>query len=182
MSESRFFEPPSGMTIGEIVALTGAQAKPGTDLSRHVTNIAPPDRAEAGDLTFVESGKFLDALKSTRAAACLIGRAVRVRRAGQSRRAAQPPAPGRFHRRGAQDVCERAAPGVAVRHHRHCAERRRSSVGQDRQGRDRRSRRRGRTQRRGRRRHRDRRDGGDRTRGPDRPRLLDRSRLHHHAF
>ena len=73
MSESRFFEPPSGMTIGEIVALTGAQAKSGTDLSRHVTDIAPPDRAEAGDLTFVESGKFLDALKSTRAAACLIG-------------------------------------------------------------------------------------------------------------
>ena len=27
MSESRFFEPPSGMTIGEIVALTGAQAR-----------------------------------------------------------------------------------------------------------------------------------------------------------
>jgi UDP-3-O-[3-hydroxymyristoyl] glucosamine N-acyltransferase len=73
MSESRFFEP-SAMTIGEIVALTGVQIRAGTDLSCRIANIAPPDRAEAGDLTFVESsGRFLDALKSTRATACLMG-------------------------------------------------------------------------------------------------------------
>ncbi len=72
MSESRFFEP-SAMTIGEIVALTGVRTRAGTDLSCRIANIAPPDRAEAGDLTFMESGKFLDALKSTRATACLMG-------------------------------------------------------------------------------------------------------------
>jgi UDP-3-O-[3-hydroxymyristoyl] glucosamine N-acyltransferase len=72
MSESRFFEPPSGMTIGEIVALTGAQAKAGADLTRSVRNIAPIDRAGAGDLTFMESGKLLGALKATQAAVCLM--------------------------------------------------------------------------------------------------------------
>ena len=61
------------MTIGEIVALTGLRTRAGTDLSCRIANIAPPDRAEAGDLTFMESGKFLDALKSTRATACLMG-------------------------------------------------------------------------------------------------------------
>lgn len=73
MSESRFFEPPSGLTIGEIVALTGAQPRAGTDLSIRLTNVAPLDAAGSGDLSFVESTKYLDRLKTTRAGACLVG-------------------------------------------------------------------------------------------------------------
>ena len=73
MSESRFFEPPSGLTIGEIVALTGAQPRAGTDLSVRVNNVAPLDMAGSGDLTYVESGKYLDRLTTTRAGACLLG-------------------------------------------------------------------------------------------------------------
>ena len=76
MSESRFFEPPSAMTIGEIVALTGAKPQAGAEMSRQVTNIAPLDRAGAGDLSYVESTKYLDRLKSTRATACLVTEAV----------------------------------------------------------------------------------------------------------
>ena len=72
MSESRFFEPPSGMTIGEIVALTGAQPQAGTDLSHRVSNIAPLEKAGSGDLSYVESSKYLDRLKSTRAGACFM--------------------------------------------------------------------------------------------------------------
>src|SRR5688500_8503083 len=72
MSESRFFEPPAALTVGDIVALTGAQPRPGTDLSRRITNVAPLDMAAAGDLSYAESGKYLDALKSTRAGACLM--------------------------------------------------------------------------------------------------------------
>ena len=60
------------MTIGEIVALTGAQPRPGTDLSHRVTNVAPLDMAGSGDISFVESTKYLDRLKTTRAGACLI--------------------------------------------------------------------------------------------------------------
>jgi UDP-3-O-[3-hydroxymyristoyl] glucosamine N-acyltransferase len=73
MTESRFFEPPAGLTVGEIVALTGAQPRAGTDLSIRITNVAPLDMAGSGDLSYVESNKYLDRLKTTRAGACLIG-------------------------------------------------------------------------------------------------------------
>ena len=72
MSESRFFEPPSAITIGEIVALTGAQPRTGTDLSRRITNVAPLEMAGSGDITYLESGKYLERLKTTRAGACLM--------------------------------------------------------------------------------------------------------------
>jgi len=73
MSETRFFEPPSGLTIGEIVALTGAQPRAGTDLSIRITNVAPLNMASSGDITYVESNKYLDRLATTRAGACLLG-------------------------------------------------------------------------------------------------------------
>jgi UDP-3-O-[3-hydroxymyristoyl] glucosamine N-acyltransferase len=72
MSQSRFFEAPSGMTVGEIVALTGAQPQAGTDLSHRISNIAPLDGAGAGDVSYIESSKYRDALKSTRAGACFM--------------------------------------------------------------------------------------------------------------
>jgi UDP-3-O-[3-hydroxymyristoyl] glucosamine N-acyltransferase len=72
MSESRFFQPPSALTIAEVVALTSAQAAPGADLSQRISNIAPIDRAVAGDLTYVEGAKYLDLLQSTRATACIV--------------------------------------------------------------------------------------------------------------
>ena len=71
MASSHSREPPSGLTIGEIVALTGAQPRAGTDLSVRVTNVAPLDMAGSGDLTYVESGKYLDRLKTTRAGVSL---------------------------------------------------------------------------------------------------------------
>jgi UDP-3-O-[3-hydroxymyristoyl] glucosamine N-acyltransferase len=76
MSQSRFFEPPVAMTVAEVVALTGAKVAAGADIARRIANIAPLDRAEAGDLTFVESTRYLDRLKTTRAAACLMTEAM----------------------------------------------------------------------------------------------------------
>ena len=72
MSESRFFEPPAGMTVGEIAALTGAQPRAGADLSRRISNVAPLDMAGSGDLAYVESSKYLGQLESTRAGACFM--------------------------------------------------------------------------------------------------------------
>jgi UDP-3-O-[3-hydroxymyristoyl] glucosamine N-acyltransferase len=72
MGESRFFEPPSGITIAGIVALTGAQPRADADLSRHIANVAPLDLAGSADLSYVESSKYLNHLKSTRAGACLM--------------------------------------------------------------------------------------------------------------
>jgi UDP-3-O-[3-hydroxymyristoyl] glucosamine N-acyltransferase len=60
------------MTIGEIVALTAAEPSEGADLAQRIVNVAPLDTAGPGDLSYVESGKYLERLKATRASACLM--------------------------------------------------------------------------------------------------------------
>ena len=70
--EPHFFRHPSGLTVGEIASLTGAVLQDVTTLAQRMTNVAPIDLAEAGDLTFVDNAKFAKALTSTRAGAVLI--------------------------------------------------------------------------------------------------------------
>jgi UDP-3-O-[3-hydroxymyristoyl] glucosamine N-acyltransferase len=72
MGKSRFFERPSGLTIAEIVALTGADPGEPAPLSHRITGVAPVDLAGPADLTFIENGKFADALATTSAGACLM--------------------------------------------------------------------------------------------------------------
>jgi UDP-3-O-[3-hydroxymyristoyl] glucosamine N-acyltransferase len=72
MSEPQFFTRPKGMTVTEIVTLTGAVANAGADLSRTISNIAPVDEAGPSDLTFLESAKFANALASCGAGVILI--------------------------------------------------------------------------------------------------------------
>src|SRR5687767_10460615 len=67
-----FFKPPPKLTIGEIAALTQAQLRSEAPLDRVIADIATLDRARPSDLTFLESGKHLAALASTRAGACLV--------------------------------------------------------------------------------------------------------------
>jgi UDP-3-O-[3-hydroxymyristoyl] glucosamine N-acyltransferase len=66
-----FFEGSAGLSVAEIASLTGAEPCDGTDLTRRLTGIAPVDRADAGDLTFVDSAKFTAALALTKAGAVL---------------------------------------------------------------------------------------------------------------
>jgi UDP-3-O-[3-hydroxymyristoyl] glucosamine N-acyltransferase len=72
LTEPHFFRHPAGLTVGEIASLTGAELQDVTTLAQRMTNVAPVDLAEAGDLTFVDSAKFAKALTSTRAGAVLI--------------------------------------------------------------------------------------------------------------
>jgi len=72
MEKSRFFERPSGLTVAEIVALTGAEPGEAALLSHRITGVAPVDLAGPADLTFVESKKFVDALAASCAGACLM--------------------------------------------------------------------------------------------------------------
>ena len=72
LTEPHFFRHPSGLTVGEIASLTGAELLDVTTLAQRVTNVAPVDLAEGGDLTFVDNAKFAKALTSTRAGAVLI--------------------------------------------------------------------------------------------------------------
>jgi len=74
MAEPKFFRPPIGLTIAEIVSLTGAELQNRGMLDQRMTNVAPIDDAEMADITFVDSVKFAKALPSTRAGAVLVSK------------------------------------------------------------------------------------------------------------
>jgi UDP-3-O-[3-hydroxymyristoyl] glucosamine N-acyltransferase len=72
MVSCRFFSGNSGLTVAEIVSLTGAECGDATQLSRLITNVAPLDVAGPNDLAFIETNKYAEALTITRAGACLM--------------------------------------------------------------------------------------------------------------
>jgi UDP-3-O-[3-hydroxymyristoyl] glucosamine N-acyltransferase len=71
MGNRRFFDRPSGLTIAEIVALTGAEASAAASMSHLITGVAPVELAGPADLAFIDANKFADALTKSRAGACL---------------------------------------------------------------------------------------------------------------
>jgi UDP-3-O-[3-hydroxymyristoyl] glucosamine N-acyltransferase len=72
MTKPRFHFKASGLTVGEIAAVTGARPSAGAPPDRRITDIAPLDRAGPADLTFLDTAKFANLLAKTRAGACLI--------------------------------------------------------------------------------------------------------------
>jgi UDP-3-O-[3-hydroxymyristoyl] glucosamine N-acyltransferase len=71
MTEPFYFEPARRLTVGDVVRLTGAEAREGTPLDRPIGNVAPLDRAGPHDLTFLDNPKYAGQLAATRAGACL---------------------------------------------------------------------------------------------------------------
>jgi UDP-3-O-[3-hydroxymyristoyl] glucosamine N-acyltransferase len=72
MGKRGFFERPSGLTVAQIVSLTGAELRGATQLAHLIRDIAPLELAGPNDLTFIESNKYADTLATTRAGACLM--------------------------------------------------------------------------------------------------------------
>ncbi len=72
MTEPIFARPSQTITLQEIVALTGAEPCGSFDPLAVIENVKPLDLAGPRDLAFLESPKFLDAFRETRAGACLI--------------------------------------------------------------------------------------------------------------
>src|ERR1700709_1608239 len=72
MGKRGFFERPSGLTVAQIVSLTGAEPRDATQLAHLIRDIAPLELAGPNDLTFIESNKYADTLATTRAGACLM--------------------------------------------------------------------------------------------------------------
>lgn len=70
MSEPVFLRETRGLTLGEIIALTGATAA-AADGSRRIANIAPLDRASPRDIGFFDNKRFSAAAARTHAGACL---------------------------------------------------------------------------------------------------------------
>jgi UDP-3-O-[3-hydroxymyristoyl] glucosamine N-acyltransferase len=71
MTSPFFVQQPTGLTAGEIAALTGASPRKGARLDVRVSGIAVAEQARPSDLVFIDHEKHLDRLKTTRAAVCL---------------------------------------------------------------------------------------------------------------
>jgi UDP-3-O-[3-hydroxymyristoyl] glucosamine N-acyltransferase len=71
MTETFFFRPHAGLTLREIIALTGAQAGPDADLEQRITGIAALDGAGGDDLAFFDAVKFADIAARCEAGLCL---------------------------------------------------------------------------------------------------------------
>ena len=67
-----FLPNTRSLTIAEIVALTRAEPGPGVALDASISDIAPLDSARASDISFLDNPKYLGALATTRAGACLV--------------------------------------------------------------------------------------------------------------
>ena len=72
MQTRRFFTQPSGISVRDIAALTGAEPVDGARLDLVVTDVAQLDRAGPTDLTFLDGAKYKPALQRTRAGVCLL--------------------------------------------------------------------------------------------------------------
>ena len=72
MTEPLFHPKAIGLTVAQIVAMTGAKPRAGVGLDRVITNIAPLDQAGPTDLSFLDNAKYAELLPGTRAGACLI--------------------------------------------------------------------------------------------------------------
>src|SRR5688572_26103629 len=72
MPQTSFFKRASSITVGEIAALTGAELLNEATREHRVADVASLETAGPEDLAFLETGRFIDALASTRAGACLL--------------------------------------------------------------------------------------------------------------
>jgi len=71
MSEPIFLRKSPGLTLDEVVVLTGATLRSAITRPMRISNIAPLDRAGPGDLTFFDSRSFSSAAAATHAGACV---------------------------------------------------------------------------------------------------------------
>ncbi len=71
MSEPLFLRESGGLTLDEIVKLTGATLSEGGDGSRRIVNVAPLDRASPYDIAFFDNKSFAKDAGATHAALCL---------------------------------------------------------------------------------------------------------------
>jgi len=72
MTEPIFLRQTQGLTIKQIVELSGAATAADAPLDMRITGIAALDSAGPGDLCFLDNAKYAEQLTSTRAGACLM--------------------------------------------------------------------------------------------------------------
>src|SRR5262245_40373999 len=71
MSAPFFFKRSRGLSLREIAALVGGEAREGADLDLRINGIAPLDRACPNDLSFLDNPKYVALAATTAAGICL---------------------------------------------------------------------------------------------------------------
>ena len=71
MSALFFFQERPGLTVSEIISLTGAKPRSGVDGGRRITGIASLDRAGPNDLGFLDNARYAGQAATTNAGICL---------------------------------------------------------------------------------------------------------------
>lgn len=70
--DPRFFPPPAPHSLAAVAALVGAELPAGADAGLQLQGAAPLQEAGPGELSYLDSRRFLPALRATRAAAVLL--------------------------------------------------------------------------------------------------------------
>ena len=72
MTAPQFFPKPQPLSLAALCAATGATLPEGDHTGKSFASVAPLDRASPHEISFLENPKYLDALRATRAGACLV--------------------------------------------------------------------------------------------------------------
>jgi UDP-3-O-[3-hydroxymyristoyl] glucosamine N-acyltransferase len=82
MTDPVFFRPRGPITLADVIALTGAEPAGGADRSQVIEGVKPLDLAGPRDVSFLDSPRFLDALRASAAGVCFM----RSEHAGEGRK------------------------------------------------------------------------------------------------
>jgi UDP-3-O-[3-hydroxymyristoyl] glucosamine N-acyltransferase len=72
MADSRFFDRAGPFSLAQLAALTGARRREQDDGERLLVDVAPLETAGAGDVTFLDNRKYLDAFARSGAGAAIV--------------------------------------------------------------------------------------------------------------
>ncbi|PCJ71228.1 MAG: UDP-3-O-(3-hydroxymyristoyl)glucosamine N-acyltransferase [Rhodobiaceae bacterium] len=72
MADSRFFRREGPFTLAQLASRIEAEVAEGADTSVEITDIAPLDGAQKGELSFLDNPKYATAFETTKASACII--------------------------------------------------------------------------------------------------------------
>lgn len=72
MADPRFFTRAGPFSLGELAGLVKAELTPATDRERPIQDVAPLDRAGPAELSFLDNAKYVDALRASKAGACVL--------------------------------------------------------------------------------------------------------------
>lgn len=75
MADARFFTVTGPFRLAELATIAGATMADPSDGDRAVKSVAPLDQAGPDDITFLDNRRYLDALTSSRAGACVMAAA-----------------------------------------------------------------------------------------------------------